>query len=666
MRLKTIYLLLIYLLLANNVVYSQDRKIKKANASFESGEYFKAVEKYKKIYSKAKTKVIKGEIAFKLGECFRNMNIPKYSRQWYKRAVRYRYQNPLTFLYLADACLIKEDYEDANKNYEKYKELVPSDIRGENGVASCKFAVETQKKPTRYVVNELDGINSRQSDYKPAYFRDYSTLLFTSTREGGNGSSLNHNSGENFADIFYTAKDRKGEWSEPIPIKGQINSIFDEGACIVNASSTEIYYTSCKLVKGENNGCQIYHAKLNGKEWSSPTLIELVEDSTVSVGHPALSFDELTLYFVADMTGGEGGKDIWVSKRKSKSEAFGKPVNVGKPVNTPGDEVFPFVRKNGTLYFASNGHVRIGGLDIFKFEIDKAGNKKVVNLKSPINSSKDDFGIIIQNKKEIGFFSSTRDNGKGSDDIFAFNLPPIIYTITGIVKNEITEHIINRAKVKLRGSDGTSLETFSGKDGNFSFRLNPETDYILTTQKERYLKGKAKESTKGLTRSQTIALEIFMAPIETSIEVENIVYDYNKARLRAESEVALDKLIETLNDNANITIELSAHTDFRGDETKNMDLSQRRAQSVVDYLIKKGVRKNRLTAKGYGESLPKNVTNKIAKKHSFLKKGDVLDEDFIDKLETSEQKEIAHQINRRTEFKVLKTDYNEHRVEENE
>ena len=663
MKLKTIISILIAVFFINNNLISQNKRIKKANASFNAGEYIKASEKYKKIYSKAKTKVIKGEIAFKLGECYRNMNIIKYSKKWYGKAVRYRYQNPVAVLHLADAQLIFKEYEEAKVNYEKYKELVPDDVRGRNGIKSCEFAVETTKNKSKYVVKNLEDINSKQSDYKPAYFRDYSTLLFTSTREGGSGSSINHNSGENFADIFYTARDRKGEWSEPIPIKGQANSIFDEGACTVNSSNTEMYYTSCKLVKGEVNGCQIYISKLSGKEWGVPKLVQLVEDSTVSVGHPAISYDELSLYFVAEMAGGQGGKDIWVSKRTSKTAKFGKPVNLGKPVNTAGDEVFPFIRKNGTLYFSSNGHVRIGGLDIFKFGENKEGQKELVNLEAPINSPADDFGIVFQNKKEIGFFSSTREEGRGGDDIYSFRLPPIIYAIQGTVKDELTEKIIIKAKVKLIGSDGTSVETFSGVDGSFTFRLKPETDYILTTQKEKYLRGKAKESTKGLKKSQTIVLEIFMSPIEQSIEVENIVYDYNKARLRAESEVALDKLIETLNDNPNITIELSAHTDFRGENKANEILSQNRAQSVVDYLINKKINKDRLIAKGYGEAMPKKVTKKIAQKYSFLKNGDVLNEDFIDHLETKEQKEQAHQINRRTEFKVLKTNYNKHRVE---
>ncbi|MBN1251111.1 MAG: OmpA family protein [Bacteroidales bacterium] len=659
MRLQNLLTILFVILLANNTILAQNKKTKKADASFDAGEYFKASEMYKKIYTKANTKILKAELSFKLGECFRKMNIPAQSEKWYKKAVKYRFQNPMAVCYLADAYRMNEKYDDAKIEYEKYTELVPDDIRGSNGIKSCNLADESIKNPERYIIENIKEINSKQSDYKPEYFNDYSTLYFTSTREGGVGNSFNNNSGQNFADIFYSTKDRKGKWSEPVPIKGQANSIFDEGACTINLSNTEMYYTSCKLIKNETNGCQIYRSKLNGNLWSTPELIPLIEDSSISVGHPALSPDELSLYFVADLPEGKGGKDIWIAKRISITQPFGKPINLGSPVNTADDETFPYVKKDGTFYFASNGHIGIGGLDIYKLEKNENGEDIVVNLKSPINSSSDDFAIIFENQDEKGYFSSTRPGGKGSDDIYSFELPPILFAIQGIIKNEITTNVIDKAKVKLIGSNGTSLETFSGVDGSFKFKLKPETDYIITTQKDNFLKGKAKESTKGLNKSQTIAIEIFMSPIEKPIEVENIFYDLNKANLRPESEVALDQLVETLNDNSTITIELSAHTDYRGTDESNLNLSQRRAQSVVDYLIKKGIKPERLTAKGYGESVPKTITTKFAQKYSFLKVGDILNKELIDQLATKEQKEEAHQINRRTEFKVLKTDFNE-------
>lgn len=640
-----------------------NKKTKKADLSFEAGEYFKAIEMYKKLYSKAGTKIFKAELAFKLGECNRNMNIPRKAEKWYKKAVRYKYQDPMASLYLADAMKMNEKYDEAKIAYQNYKDLVPDDIRAKKGIESCDLALEWLNKPERFVVTNVRAMNSKQSDYRPEYFKGNATIYFTSTREGSRGNRFNNNSGQNFSDIFMTMKDRKGEWSHPIPIKGSVNSEFDDGASSINRDGSEMYYTSCKVVKNETVGCQIYHAKLSGGLWSSPELVPLVADSSISVGHPAISNDELTLYFVTQMKGGQGGKDIWKVERDSKSASWGKPKNLGKTVNTANDEMFPYVRENGEFYFASAGHIGIGGLDIYKLGKDDEGRPVAENMKSPINSPADDFAIVFEGKKDKGYFSSTRQGGRGNDDIYSFYLPPLVYTLQGTVKNEVTENPIREAKVKLIGSDGTSLETNSGQDGKFKFKLKPETDYIVTTQKVNFLKGKTKESTKGLTKSQDIVVDIFMSPIDITIEVENIFYDLNKADLRPESTVALDELVEILNDNNTITIELSANTDFRGSNESNLDLSQRRAQSVIDYLIKKGIKADRLTAKGYGEENPKKVTRKLAAKYAFLKEGDVLDEDFINKLPTNDEKEIAHQINRRTEFKVIRTDYQESGIE---
>jgi len=652
---------LIFLLIGfiSTSVLSQNKKTKRADASFDAGEYFKASEMYKKIYSKAGTKIFKAELAFKLGECNRNMNIPRKSKKWYNKAVRYKYQDPLAVLYLADALKMVEEYDEAKTQYERYRDLVPDDKRGKEGTESCDLALEWLENPDRFVVTNERPMNSKQSDYRPEYFKGNTTIYITSTREGGKGDKFNNNSGQNFSDIFMTMKDRKGQWSHPVPIKGPVNSEFDDGACSINKDGTEMYYTSCKVVKNETVGCQIYHSKFSGNLWSSPELVPLVPDSSISVGHPAISNDALTLYFVAEMQGGQGGKDIWKVERNSKSGVWGKPQNLGKKVNTANDEMFPSVRENDEFYFASSGHIGIGGLDIFRMTEDEEGKTLVENMKSPVNSPADDFAIVFEGKKDKGYFSSTRPGGRGNDDIYSFYLPPLVFTLQGTVKNESTENPIREAKVKLVGSDGTSLETNSGPEGKFKFVLKPETDYIVTTQKVNFLKGKAKESTKGLTKSQDIVTDIFMSPIDIIIEVENIFYDLNRADLRPESTVALDGLVEILNDNNNITIELSAHTDFRDTKAYNLDLSQRRAQSVVDYLIKKGIKAGRLTAKGYGEDEPKVVTRKLAAKYAFLKEKDVLNEDFINHLSSTEEKEIAHQVNRRTEFKVIRTDYNE-------
>ncbi len=658
---KSIKLIIIILIIIPNnyLLHSQSKKLKKIQTIFDAGEYYKAAEKYKKMYGKAKTRTLKAQLSFNLGECYRHMNISKKSEKWYKRAVKYRYQNPMSVCYLADAMKMNQKYEEAKINYEKFKELVPDDKRADNGIKSCEIATDLLENPERYIVENMKTINSKYGDFQPVFFRDNSIMYFTSTRESSTGDKFNNNSGQHFSDIFVTMKDRKNKWSEPVPANGNINTIFDEGSISINMDGSDMYYTSCKVIKNEASGCKIYYSNYSAGEWSAPEVLQLVADSSLSVGQPAISPDELTLYFVAEMKGGEGGKDIWKVTRTSRGKAWGKPKNLGKLINTSSDEMFPYVSQDGTLYFSSNGHIGLGGLDIFKVVKNEDNQLKVVNLKAPINSSADDFGIVIDGKKDKGYFSSTRKGGRGNDDIYSFRMPPLAFVIKGNVKNEKNDQLIAGARVKLEGSDGSQLEVKSSIDGRFKFKVKAETDYILTCSKIGFLRGKASESTKGLTKSTDIFVELFMAPTDAAIEVENIFYDFGKAKLRPESMVALDKLVETLNFNHDITIELSAHTDFRGSDANNMDLSQRRAQSVVDYLIKKGIEAKRLIPKGYGESKPRKISKKVASKYSFLKENDVLSEEFINALNNKEDKETAHQINRRTEFKVLKTRYEE-------
>jgi peptidoglycan-associated lipoprotein len=330
---------------------------------------------------------------------------------------------------------------------------------------------------------------------------------------------------------------------------------------------------------------------------------------------------------------------------------------MGANVNTPGDEMFPTVNENGVLYFSSDYHLGMGGLDIFKLNVEPNGKQEAINLKFPINSEADDFGIIFEEGKEEGYFTSTRTEGaKGSDDIWSFVLPPLSFAVDLIVLNAETEKPISETSVKLLGSDGTSFNKITDNEGRLNFKLKEETDYVIATSKERFLNGKENLSTKGYETDNIFAVEIRMPPIEIPIELPNILYDFDDWHLRPESMVALDELVQTLNDNPHITIELSAHTDYVGSLVKNDTLSQRRSQSVVNYLITKGIAADRLVAKGYGESSPKTVNAKLAKEYSFLKEGNMLSEEFIKKL-SAQQQEITNQINRRTEFRVLSTDY---------
>jgi peptidoglycan-associated lipoprotein len=580
---------------------------------------------------------------------------------WYSKALDKNFEDPTAILHYADALKMLGEYEEAKKQYSKYKELVPGDARGADGILSCDLAMEWVEFPSGYTVEEMKFFNSKSNDYSPSFVReDYSQVYFTSSREETFGKKEHGGTGQNFSDIFESSMDRKGKWSTPLPLPEEINTENEEGATSLTRDFNELYFTRCESSKNKAMGCQIYVTQRIGEGWKKPESLNLAADSLV-VAHPAISPDEQTLYFVSDMDGsvknasGKNSKDIWKVTRSGSSGEWGQPVNIGEPINTSDDELFPFVHPDGTLYFASNGHMGMGGLDIFMAKPAPGGNWDIQNMRYPINSSADDFGICFEAGREAGFFTSSR-KGKG-DDIYMFLLPPLKFTITGIVKNEHTDEPINAANVKSISSDGVTIESTTGNDGSFKFLLKPNTDYVFLAEKGGFLKGKERETTKGKESSNDFTTTIYLSPINIVIRIENIFFDFASADLRPESAVSLDKLVETLNDNPNIVIELGSHTDNRGNDDFNLELSHRRAQSVVNYLISKGINTQRLVTKGYGETQPKVVDKRDHEAYPFLPEGQVLTEAYINTIKDEDLKELAHFLNRRTEFKVLRTDY---------
>jgi len=639
-----------------SLLSAQRDRAAKAHEAYDAEEYYFAIDLYKEAYNGVKDKSAKTEIVFRIAECYRKINEPKKAEVWYKKAIIREYPNPIALLRYAEIMKMNEKYEDASNEYLKYKELVPDDPRGENGILSCQLALQWMENPSGYTVENMKYFNSRERDFSPAFAKeDYNTVYFTSSREDSEGSETHGATGQNFADIYMSKMDRKGKWSVPTPLGENINTEFEEGVPILSKDYSTLYFTRCLTSKRKKYGCDVYVARKDGDKWGKAEPMQILGDSMI-FAHPALSKDELTLYFVSDIEGGVGKNDIWMLTRSDPSADWSAPVNMGPEINTQGNELFPFSHSDGTLYFSSDAHVGMGGLDIFK--ATKLENDKYIveNMQYPVNSFADDFGIAFEDEVEKGYFSSTR-RGRGNDDIYSFVLPPLKYNVLGVVRDEKTDEVLVGAKVQLVGSDGISIESETGDEGNFKFMLRPNTDYVFIASMEGYLKGKERESTKGLAQSEDFRSTIYLSSIEKPIELPNILYDYEKWDLRPESKVALDNLVETLNDNPNITIELRSHTDSRGTESFNLDLSQKRAQSVVDYLIVNGIASDRLRAKGYGKSLPKEVGRKEAKEHLFLREGTPLTEAFIEQLRTTEQEEIAHQINRRTEFSVLSTDY---------
>ncbi|MCK5692785.1 MAG: OmpA family protein [Bacteroidales bacterium] len=643
-------------LLASNPAEGQKKqKDSRAQAAFDAGEYFEAIDLYKNAVSKVNDNTQKTAILFKIGECYRILGDARSAELWYKKAVREDFQDPIIFLRYGQMMLINEKYTEAEEQFNKYMELVPDDPRGRVGIESCEAAVNWKDNPSGYLVESMRYFNSRQRDFSPGYINDtYTELYFTSTREDASGNDTHGATGQNFADLFTSTLDRKGKWSVPVPVES-LNSEFEDGTPNMSSDFTTIYFTRCIKGKNQQLGCQILSATAGGRDWSEPKVeLEELGDSVTSA-HPAISPDGNTLYFVSDMPGGLGENDIWLVTR-GQGGSWGKPANLGEQINTPGNELYPFVHNDGSLYFSSDSRVGLGGLDIYRATKDETGSWSLENMKPPINSPEDDFGIVFEVDVERGFFSSSR-KGRGNDDIFSFVLPPLEFSVTGVVRDERNDQILPGSTVKSVGSDGITVETNTGNEGTFKFMLKPGTDYVFIASQPGYLNGKERESTRGMDQSKEFEVTIYLASITQVIELPNIFYDFAKWDLRPESMVSLDNLVETLDDNPNVTIELMSHTDSRGTPADNLELSQKRAQSVVDYLISKGIQPDRLKARGYGESQPKVVDEKVLSQYDFLELDEVLTEGFINQLESAELQEKAHQVNRRTEFRVLSTDY---------
>ena len=636
-------------------VYAQKRKVERAYETFAAGEYYNAIDNFKDAYSKTKKtdKNARSELVFMIAECYRLVNDPQNAETWYQLAVMSSISKPEAQYWLAESMKKGGKFQEAIEEFRRYKQIAPSDARADQQIMACELALEWTRKPEAYRVEAIRDLNSRASDFSPAYARDdYSLIYFTSSRDGTASRKTHGATGQNFTDIFESRLDKNEKWSSPVPVRG-LNSEFEDGTPTFSADYREVYFTRCETGKREQKGCMIMHSTKEGDSWSTPNNTGILPDSLIAA-HPALSPDGMTLYFVSDMPGGYGGKDIWYVTKTGDS--WSPPVNLGTDINTSGDEIFPYIRSDGVLYFSSDGHIGMGGLDIFKAVRQPDGGWIVTNMKPPINSYADDFGIIFEGSSEKGIFSSTR-NERERDNLFGFELPPLNFNVTGLVKDEQTDAPVPGATVQLIASDGSNLQTETGAAGDFRFTLKANVDYIFLASKQNYLNGRERETTRGQEQSRNFMVTILLMAIDKPVELPNILYDFGRWDLRPESMISLDKLVETLLDNRNITIELMSHTDSRDTEEYNLQLSQRRAQSVVEYLIDKGIDTDRLSAKGYGESTPKVVDDEIAEQNPFLRPGVTLTEQYINSLANDEQREIAHQINRRTEFKVLSTNY---------
>ncbi len=636
---------------------SSQQKIRVGDMSYEIGEYYKAIDRYKDGYKDVKDLKKKAEIALNIAECYRKLGQYNRSVIWYRNALRRGHADDIILLKYADALRSSQKYDDAMEMYRAYLDSVPDNKAALNGMLSCQNTPEWLKNESRFRIQIERNLNSSQSDYCAVYAGKDNEVIFTSTRKEATNRRKSNITGEKFADLFHSVYEiQKQKWSIPELLDENliINTSAEEGAPSINTKGDIIYFTRCSYDGTKDSGAEVYQANQSRGEWTEPERLGILSDSMV-VAHPSISPDGQTLYFVSDCPGSYGGMDIWKSQKNGSS--WGKPINLGGEINTPGNETFPFVRNENEIYFSSDFHPGMGGLDIFKAEKEEEGEWQVENMKAPVNSQGDDFGISFLKDEDRGFFTSNRKGSRG-DDIYSFILPPKIYKVTGEVFNSETERREKNVTVRIIGTDGTMVKMRSS-DGRFQMNLKEDTEYIFAAFKEGFLNAKQLAATIGFDDGKTFDVALKITPTDAPIKVDNINYEFGKWELLTESKFALDSLVMILEQNPTITIELMSHTDHVGSEQFNFDLSQKRAQSVVDYLIAKGIASDRLVAKGYGETWPKQVNRKIAREYDFLKRRDELTEAFIEALETEEQKEQAKALNRRTEFRVLSTDYQE-------
>jgi len=657
MKLRSIIYIVLPLMAVALFVGCKPAKLSVADEQMARGEFYQASQTYRKVYNsltKKEDRPLRGAVAYKMATCYRRLNQFSRASAAYQNAIRYEYADSMTFYYLGRSLQAEGKYPQAIEAYKSYLDWKPGNQLALEGIQGCQTALDNKgKKTTRYVVKQDRLFNSRRSDFAPMFLdKNYDQIYFTSTNEKSTGTVRSAITGTKESDIYFSKKNEKGEWQRPELAEGELNTEADEGIVSFSPDGQTMYLTKARREPASNTTVEIYTSQRSDAKWSAPVKYEITADTISAVGHPAVSQDGAYLYFSSDMPGGYGGKDIWRVNLKDK---VGSLENLGEQINTPGDEVFPYCRTDSVLYFASDGHPGFGGLDIFHAHLSSEGDSwSVINMGTPVNSSSDDFGITF-GPGESGFFSSNRGDARGYDHIYSFELPDLKINISGWVLDK-DEEPVPGAVIRIVGDDGSNQKEIAKDDGSFEFKLQRGVKYVMMAGAKGYLNMKQEFESDDAEEDAEYGVDFILAAIFKPQVIENIFYDFDRASLRPESKQALDEMAQILRDNPNVTIEMSSHTDRWGNEDYNMDLSKRRAKSVVDYLIAAGIPADRLKWTGYGKSRPKTVTKKINREYPQFEEGTLLTEEYILTL-SPENQEAADQINRRTEFQVTAINY---------
>lgn len=638
-----------------------ERTTRRADAAMAIGEYQEAASLYRRAYMQTspRERASRGVLAYKMGEAYRSFGNVGRALAAYKNAERFGVADSLLLRKQGDMLRYAGNYKGAEEKYKAYLEKNPEDVLALAGYRSSQKAPAIREASSAYTVKLDKNFSSSRADYCPAFSdRNGSAVYFSSTRNSGTGGQMSGITGTKPGDIYCLKKDEKGHWKSPEAAEGELNSEWDEGAACFTEDGNTMYFTVCRSDPQYARMAEIWTSTRNDAKWGKPQALKITADTLSSYAHPALSPDGKWLYFVSDMPGGYGGYDLWRASVVG-GHGIGVVENLGPEINTPGNEMFPAFRPSGELYFSSDGREpNLGGLDLYRAKEDTLTKHwEVAHLPYPMNSNGDDFGITFEGLHNRGFFSSNRASaGRGWDKIYSFSFPEILLSVKGWVYEQ-DGYELPEAVVYMVGNDGTNMKIGVNLEGSFEQPLAPGGKYLFLATCRGYLNYRAELTVDSLAQKEhQYVLQFPLPSISIPVLVRGVYYEFDKADLTDNSREALDRLVKVLKENPNITIELSAHCDYRGRAEYNERLSQRRAESVVKYLTEHGIEAERLMAKGYGESQPKTVSKKMTEKYPFLHETDVLTEEFILKLKP-EQQEVCNSLNRRTEFRVLRTTY---------
>lgn len=582
------------------------------------------------LYLKALDRDSNNEKAMRgIAECYRMTNQTEQAETYYRKLVQANYATPMDKLRLAQVLMSNANYSDAQKYFSEYNASATNDDRAKNQLDAISKLDGFLKDSARFNITTAP-LNTANSDFSPAKFAD--GFVFVSSRERGGLKEKTHSwTGDPYLSLFY-AKGNLNSNPNISPFAEELRSEYNDGPVVFGPMGDEMFLTrnNSKLPfrNDKTARLKIVFSKLVDGKWSDPVDLPF-NRAQYNMAHACLSQDGKRLYFSSDMPGGNGGMDLYYSDRDGM--VWSEPVNLGKKINTTGNDVFPYIAPDGKLYFASDGWPGLGGLDIFKAELENQ-TEDPLNVGFPINTHKDDFGIWISSDLTQGLLSSNRKGGTGDDDIWSIDFVNKI-VIYGIVAEKETLIPIPNATVYLKDTLGNVVGTdVTDEQGNYSIKGDFNTSYVVSTNPDGYFAKSESFNTYNATNdSMRVDLLLEKIIINKPIVLENIYYDFDKWNIRPDAAIELDKLVIILKENPKIVIELGSHTDCRGIDAYNIILSQRRAQSAVDYIvIKGGIESSRISAKGYGET-----------QHVNKCKNNVL------------CTEAEHQQNRRTEFKVV-------------